>query len=113
VTSPAPRRPPVLLTVHAVVVLALGVLLVVVASQETPDANIGAGLALLAVLPFGAPWSALALLGPDTWSGATQVAIALGAAVLNVVLHALLRAHLRRRRAGSRVAPATVDRTAP
>lgn len=113
--TPRPRRLPVLLTVHAVLVVALGTLLVVLAAQETPDANIGAGLALLAVLPLGAPWSLLAVLGPDTWSGGTQVAVAVGAAALNVALHILLRSWLRARRTRTRrpVDATATTRTAP
>lgn len=103
VTSPdaarRPRRVPRLLLVHAAVVLVLSVLLLVMVAQPTEDANIGAGLALLAVLPFGLPWSLPLVLFPGAWPVAAQVGLAIGTAALNVVLLALLRAHLRRRRA--------------
>lgn len=98
-TSPAPRRAPRLLIAHAAVVAVVTVLLVVLASRPVEDANIGAGLALLATLPFGLPWTLGLLLGPTTWATATVVALAVGCAWLNVALHALLRLHLRRRAA--------------
>jgi hypothetical protein len=105
--SPAPRRVPRLLVAHAAVVAVVTVLLVVLASRPVDDANIGAGLALLAMLPFGLPWTLGLLLGPTTWATATVVALAVGSAWLNVVLHALLRVHLRRR-AAARTARADV-----
>ena len=97
--SPGPRRAPRLLITHAAVVAVVTALLVVLASRPVEDANIGAGLALLATLPFGLPWTLGLLLGPATWATATVVALAVGCAWLNVVLHALLRVHLRRRAA--------------
>ncbi|WP_217614153.1 hypothetical protein [Cellulomonas sp. GbtcB1] len=97
--SPASRLAPRLLVAHAAVVAVVTVLLVVLASRPVEDANIGAGLALLATLPFGLPWTLGLLLGPTTWATATVVALAVGCAWLNVVLHALLRVHLRRRAA--------------
>ncbi|MET0434348.1 MAG: hypothetical protein ABW025_09300 [Cellulomonas sp.] len=110
-TSPAPRRAPRLLIAHAAVVAVVTVLLVVLASRPVEDANIGAGLALLATLPFGLPWTLGLLLGPTTWATATVVALAVGCAWLNIALHALLRLHLRRRAAARTRSPrATASR---
>ncbi|NHT18753.1 hypothetical protein G6556_13740 [Cellulomonas sp. IC4_254] len=85
------------------------VLLVVLAAQPAPDANIGAGLALLATLPFGLPfglpWTLGLLLAPTGWATGAAVAIAVGCAWWNVVLHALLRVHLHRRAAARGAAP--------
>ncbi|RMI09422.1 hypothetical protein [Cellulomonas triticagri] len=103
-TAPRPRRVPRLLIAHAVVVIVLSLVLVLLAVPEAPDANIGAGLAYLAVLPFGLPWTALLLLAPPTWPSGALLACAIGAAVLNVVLHGLLRVHLARRQAARDVA---------
>ncbi|WP_454048853.1 hypothetical protein [Cellulomonas sp. Marseille-Q8402] len=97
------RRRPVLLLVHAGTVVVLSVVLLVLALQVTDDANIGAGLALIALVPFGLPWSLPALLGPDTWPSGVAVGIAIGAAALNVVLHGVLR-ELRHRRKCARAA---------
>jgi len=97
--SPRPRRVPRLLVAHAAAVAVVTVLLAVLASRPVEDAHIGAGLALLATLPFGLPWTLGLLLGPSAWATATVVALAVGCAWLNVVLHALLRVHLRRRAA--------------
>lgn len=96
--SPGPRRVPRLLTAHAAVVAVVTVLLVVLVAQPTEDANIGGGLALLATLPFGLPWTLGLLAAPTSWPAGAVVAVAVGAAWLNVGLHALLRAHLRRGR---------------
>lgn len=102
-TTPAPvpatprRRLPLLLLAHAVVVVLLSVLLLVVALQPAEDANIGAGLALLALVPFGLPWSLAALLAPDSWPSDARVGIAVGAAVLNLLLHATFRVLAARR----------------
>ncbi|GIG37532.1 hypothetical protein [Cellulomonas pakistanensis] len=98
-TAPGPRRVPRLLVAHAAVAAAVTVLLLVLALQPTEDANIGAGIALLATLPFGLPWTLGLLAAPTSWPGAALVAVAVGAAWLNVGLHALVRARLRRRRA--------------
>ncbi|VTR78564.1 hypothetical protein [Cellulomonas hominis] len=99
-TDRAPRRAPRLLLAHALVVLVLTVVLVVLALQPTQDANIGAGIALLVVLLFGLPWSGVLLaLDPSTWPTALVLLTSLGAAWLNVGLHAALRAVLLRRRA--------------
>lgn len=87
-----------LLVAHVVVVAVLTVLLLVLAAQPTEDANIGAGLALLATVPFGLPWSLLVLVAPDSWPGAAVVAVAIGSAWVDVGLHAALRVWLRRRR---------------
>lgn len=100
-TAPGPRRVPRLLVAHAAVVAVVSVLLLVLALQPTEDANIGAGLALLATLPFGLPWTLGLLAAPTSWPTAAVVAVAIGAAWANVGLHALLRAHLRRRRAAA------------
>ncbi|TKR21999.1 hypothetical protein FA014_18815 [Cellulomonas hominis] len=109
--SSGPRRPSRLLVAHAVAAALVTVLLVVLAAQPTEDANIGAGLALLATLPFGLPWTLGLLLAPATWPAAAVVAVAIGCAWLNVGLHALLRVHLRRR-AAARAAGATTGRAA-
>lgn len=108
--SPRPRRVPRLLVAHAAAVAVVTVLLVVLAARPVQDANIGAGLALLATVPFGLPWTLGLLLGPTTWATAVVVAVAVGCAWLNVVLHALLRVHLRRRHA-ARAEPAAVGAT--
>lgn len=79
---------------HVVVVAALSVLLVVLAVQPVEDANIGAGIALLALLPFGVPWSLVALLPVSVPSVADVVA----GAWVNVGLHAWLRRRAARRR---------------
>jgi hypothetical protein len=104
VTTPVPvpatprrRRGRLLLLAHAVAVALLSVLLLAVALQPTEDANIGAGLALLALVPFGLPWSLVALLAPDSWPSGARVGIVIGAAVLNLVLHATLRGLADRR----------------
>jgi hypothetical protein len=100
VTDPSPRPRPRLLIAHTVVVLLLTVVLLVLALQPTQDANIGAGLALLPVLLVGLPWSAVLLaLDPTTWPTAAVLLASLGAAWLNVALHAGLRALVLRRRA--------------
>lgn len=96
---PGPRRAPRLLITHAVVVVVLSAVLLLLAVPESPDANIGAGLAYLALLPFGLPWTALLLLAPPTWPSGALLGCAIAAASLNVVLHLLLRVHLVRRRA--------------
>jgi hypothetical protein len=95
--TPRRRRGRLLLLVHAVVVALLSVLLLAVALQPTEDANIGAGLALLALVPFGLPWSLAALLAPDSWPSGVRVGIAIGAAVLNLLLHATVRGLADRR----------------
>jgi hypothetical protein len=104
VTAPAPvpaaprrRRGRLLLLAHALVVVLLSVLLLAVALQPAEDANIGAGLALLALVPFGLPWTLGALLAPDSWPSGARVGIAIGAAVLNLLLHAAFRGLADRR----------------
>jgi hypothetical protein len=92
----------VLLLAHGALVVVLSVLLLVLAAQPTEDANIGAGIALLAVQALGLPWTLLLLLAPAGWPTGALVGCAIAAASLNVVLHGLLRA----RRLGSRANPA-------
>jgi hypothetical protein len=61
----------------------------------TPDANIGAGLALLWLTALGLPWSGVAYApDPDT----AWLAVALGTALLNLGIHALLWRLAGRRR---------------
>jgi TRAP-type mannitol/chloroaromatic compound transport system permease large subunit len=106
VTDPQPRRRPRLLIAHAVVVLLLTVVLLVLALQPTEDANIGAGLALLPVLLVGLPWSGVLLaLDPTTWPTAVVLLASLGAAWVDVALHAGLRGLVLRRRARAAAAP--------
>jgi hypothetical protein len=54
-------------------------------------------LALLALVPSGLPWFLPALLGPDSWPSGALVGIAIGAAVLNLLLHAAIRGLAGRR----------------
>lgn len=86
------RRPwqPATLITHAAVVLAITVLLLALGLQRTVDANIGGGIAYLASLPFGAPWTFLLPVAPADWSSQTLVLCAAGAAWLNVAIHAVL-----------------------
>lgn len=97
--APRRRHAPYLVLAHALVVSLLSIWLLAIAFEATEDANIGAGLALLALVPFGLPWSLPALLAPDSWPSGVLVGIAIGAAVLNLLLHATLRGLADRRRA--------------
>ena len=97
--APGPRRRvPWLVLAHALVVVLLTLVLLALALRPTEDANIGAGLALLALVPFGLPWSLPVLLGPDSWPSGVLVGVAIAAAALNVVVHAAVRHLVHRRR---------------
>lgn len=90
---------------HATVVGLLIVLFYLArASGPETDANIGAGMIGLALLGLGLPWTMLLwLIEPGTYHGLSTTVRGLvdfGPAVLNVALHAMLRAALGRRRAG-------------
>ena len=79
----------VLLTLHALAVLAgIGYFAVAVAVAD-PDggANIGAGLGLLWLMVLGSPWS-WPLLAVGDLSGPLWAAAIIGTAALNLVLHA-------------------------
>ncbi len=85
-----------LLVAHVVLlVLGLGYSLISVVAHDTPDANIGAGLGLLWVGLMGSPWS-WPLWDSELSTGLLVTAI-VGAALVNVALHLLLRWWLRRR----------------
>ncbi len=78
----------VLLLVHLLLVLAgVGYYLLSVTVGETPDANIGAGLAVLSLLGLGLPWSWPLIV--DT-SQALSFPAAAALATLNLGLHGLL-----------------------
>ena len=71
--------------------------------STTPQqgANIGAGLVALPLLAAGLPWSVPFLVDPYRFDGVPQSAwyvVALGPAVLNVALHAVVMAVVRSRR---------------
>jgi hypothetical protein len=91
-----------LVVCHAVVVGGLLALLgILLATHDTPDANIGAGLGGLALLVIGLPWSLPFLLDPDRFGDASNALRALviaGPALLNLLLHAAITAVRRRRR---------------
>ncbi len=80
----------VLLSLHATGV-ALGVLYFAlsVMVHDAPDANIGAGLALLWLMVCGSPWS-WPLFMHDDLSGDAWVIAILALAALNLVLHAAI-----------------------
>lgn len=85
-----------LLLAHAVVVVLLLVVFAALALAGDPadGANIGAGIALLPILALGLPWSIPAWAAPDRAQGLGPVLwalVALGPAVLNVLLHAAVR----------------------
>ncbi|WP_263118570.1 hypothetical protein [Cellulomonas sp. RIT-PI-Y] len=89
---------PAALITHAAVVLVVTVLLLALGLQRTADANIGGGIAYLASLPFGVPWTFLLPAAPADWSSQTLVLCAAGAAWWNVAIHAVLWQVLRARR---------------
>lgn len=62
--------------------------------QSTPDANIGLGLGMLTLGAMGLPWT-LPILWHDgvTTDSALFVVVAVGGALLNVLLHALAWRH--------------------
>lgn len=101
------RRRPVwtaLLAVHAAPVLVLIALFLalVLPTLGQPDANIGAGIALLPLLVLGVPWSLPQIIDPyqlDSTTRALGFLAFLGPAVLNVVLHAAVHVVVGRRRA--------------
>ena len=78
----------VLLAIHAAVVLILVATFVVMLRGPQVDANIGAGLMMLLLLPLGVPWS-FAFFLPGV-SGHQADLIIAAAAIVNLVLHALV-----------------------
>ncbi len=98
---PTNRRRPVGLWIHAGMVAAFVLLFLVMALafSDGVGANIGAGIALLPVLALGLPWTLPMIINPyafDTWPEPIWYLVALGPAVLNVLLHATLVARRRR-----------------
>jgi hypothetical protein len=94
---------PWLLFAHAVIVAALTTLFLVLHRTTAPEegANIGAGIVALPLLALGLPWSFPFFINPYRFDGLTErswYVVALGPAVLNVVLHgaALVVARTRR-----------------
>jgi hypothetical protein len=63
--------------------------------DDTPDANIGGGMAFLVLLVMGLPWSLPAWFD-HAWG--LRIAFAVAGAGLNVVVHAAVWAGVRRRR---------------
>lgn len=95
---------PWVLVVHAgtVAVLTGLFLLLTATGSGEGDANIGAGLAALPLIPLGLPWSLPAATDPyrfDGLSTALWYAVMFGPAWLNVALHGAIFALARRRRA--------------
>ena len=73
------------------------------ALSSTPDANIGLGLGLFALGAMGAPWTLPVLLDERlSLDSGLFVAVAIGGAMLNLILHATvwgwLKVRSRRRR---------------
>lgn len=92
------------LVAHAVVVVFLVALYVAATVTTSPDegANIGAGLVGLTLLGLGVPWSVPFGVNPDFPSdlpGAWFEIVGFAPAFLNVVLHAVIRLVVLRRRA--------------
>jgi hypothetical protein len=92
---------------HALLVATMLVLFAAAEPVPEGDANIGRGLAGLALLCLGLPWTLLILLiDADTHNGLTPFVrgvVDFGPAVVNVVLHAVVPTVLKRskRQAGS------------
>lgn len=77
---------------HAVLVALVVAFALAAAVNDPPDANIGLGLALLALGALGAPWSLPVLLAESTsLDSVLYVTVAVAGALLNLVLHALAR----------------------
>jgi hypothetical protein len=81
------------LAVHACVVALLIGVFAVMAAQPVIGANIGAGLVLLVIMALGLPWSL------PFWVDPGNVLLQIAPAVLNVVVHAVIRSAVRRLRA--------------
>jgi hypothetical protein len=87
-----------LVATHALSVLAglayLGI--AVIGHADAPDANIGAGLALLWLGAIGSPWTWPLWTVPDVF-GPLGTAWIIAAALLNLVLHATVSTWVSRR----------------
>jgi len=98
---PTNRGRPLGLWIHAAVVAAFVILFLAMALafSDGIGANIGAGIALLPVLALGLPWTLPMIIDPyafDSWPRPIWYLVAVGPAVLNVLLHAALVARRRR-----------------
>lgn len=105
--QPVPRGPYVLLPVlHLLFALSGPVYYLAAVAGDgwsleggLPDANIGAGLAIMWTALFGLPWSIpiWMIADLDAWSGNVNELVYAALALLNVALHAALMRWLYRR----------------